>query len=159
METTGFFTVVLGVTAPWQIREISLSAENRRVDVWLEHVAGQPWSCPEVGCREVSSLTVRDHAAERLWRHLDCGRYETYLHARIPRVFCPDHGVRQTHVPWAHPDSRMTKDFERVALAILQECRVSGSAAVLGLSWDEAQGIRDRERRRRQERGFRAHGR
>ena len=159
MEITAFFTTVIGVSAPWEIRNISLSEESRRIDILLEHIPGVLWSCPEEWCTEVSSLTVRDHAAERHWRHLDCGRYETYLRARIPRVLCPHHGVLQINVPWAHRDSRMTKDFERLAFAILQECRVAGSAAVLGLSWDEADGIRERAmRRRRQGRALRAHG-
>ena len=43
-------------------------------------------------------LPVYDHAAERAWRHLE---FVTYLHARPPRVACPDHGVRQVRLPWA----------------------------------------------------------
>jgi len=106
------------------------------------------WACPE--CSAVSP--TRDHAAERSWRHLDSCQFETYIHARIPRVACTEHGVRQIHIPWAEPDSRFTKQFERLAVGILAECRVSGTAAVLGLSWDEAQGMQERAARRREAR-------
>jgi transposase len=36
-----------------------------------------------------------------VWRHLDTCQYQTLLHARVPRVGCPTHGVRQVRVPWA----------------------------------------------------------
>jgi transposase len=34
------------------------------------------------------------------------------LHARLPRVRCPEHGVRQVSVPWARPGSGFTLLFE-----------------------------------------------
>lgn len=138
----------IGLPEPWAVDRVEFNLEDRRVDVWAGHSAGVAWSCPECA---ITSPT-RDHAAERVWRHLDSCQFETYLHARIPRVACPDHGVRQIHVPWAEPDSRFTRQFERLAVGILAECRVSGTAAVLGLSWDEAQGMQERAARRREAR-------
>lgn len=55
----------------------------------------------------------------------------TYLHARLPRVKCPDHGVRQVRLPWAEPMSRFTTLFERMALDVLKECDVLGSQPVV----------------------------
>jgi transposase len=43
-----------------------------------------------------------------VWRHLDTCQYQTFLHARVPRVACPTHGVRQVRVPWAEARSRFT---------------------------------------------------
>jgi len=34
-----------------------------------------------------------DRAEEGTWRHLDTCQFETHLHAEIPRVQCPTHGV------------------------------------------------------------------
>jgi transposase len=61
----------------------------------------------------------------------------TYLHARIPRVRCPEHGVLQVRVPWAEPHSRFTLLFERLAVEVLRQCNVKGAAELLRLSWDE----------------------
>ena len=70
----------------------SWTSRSGRVDVWVEHPRSLKWPCPE--CDE--PLACRDHARERSWRHLDSCQFQTYLHARIPRVECPVHGVRQT---------------------------------------------------------------
>jgi len=148
MQGTDLINYLLGLSDPWSVERVELNLEDRRLDIWAIHAAGVAWTCPE--CSTASP--TRDHAAERLWRHLDSCQFETYIHARIPRVACADHGVRQILVPWAEPDSRFTKQFERLAVGILAECRVSGTAAVLGLSWDEAQGMRERAARRREAR-------
>jgi transposase len=41
-----------------------------------------------------------DHAEARVWRHLDSCQFKTYLHARVPRVACPEHGIRNATLPW-----------------------------------------------------------
>jgi transposase len=50
---------------------------------------------------------------ERVWRHLDTCQYQTFLHARVPRVDCPTHGVRQVRVPWVEARSRVTLLMKR----------------------------------------------
>jgi hypothetical protein len=32
-------------------------------------------------------------------------QHKAFLHARLPRVRCPEHGVRLVSVPWARPGS------------------------------------------------------
>ncbi|MGH3904706.1 MAG: ISL3 family transposase, partial [Pseudonocardiaceae bacterium] len=39
-----------------------------------------------------------------------------FLHARVPRVRCPEHGVRLVSVPWARPGSGFTMLFEALVL-------------------------------------------
>jgi transposase len=155
MQNTELYQNLLGLSDPWTVDRVEINPEDRRVEIWAGHAGGVGWSCPE--CSTVSP--TRDHAAERAWRHLDSCQFETYLHARIPRVACPVHGVRQVHVPWADPDSRFTRQFERLAVGILAECRISGTAAILGLSWDEAQGMQERAVRKSEaRRSARLHG-
>jgi transposase len=89
-----------------------------------------------------------DRAPERRWRHLDTCQYRTVLTARIPRVECPEHGVRQIRVPWAEDRSRFTAMFEAFAIRLLQETTALGLARLMGLSWDEAEGILERAVRR-----------
>ena len=92
----------------------------------------------------MTSLPLYDHAEERAWRHLDSCQFQTYLHARIPRVACGEHGVVQVLVPWAAPRSRFTLLFERLAIDVLQQCDVSGATRILRISWDEAWGLMER---------------
>ena len=73
----------------------------------------------------------------------DCG-FQTFLHARIPRVNCPEHGVRQVRVSWAEPKARFTALFERFAIDVMLETSVTGAARILKLSWDEAHHIMER---------------
>jgi transposase len=58
-----------------------LNVEKERVDVWVGHKRGKLWPCPK--CRR--RLPCRDHAAERIWRHLNTCQFRTFLHAHIPR--------------------------------------------------------------------------
>lgn len=95
--------------APWKVARVTLGVKGHRVDVYLEHDEGLLWSCPL--CQK--KLSVYDHKEERLWRHLDTMQFQTRVHARPPRVKCPDHGVRQMGVSWAEEGSRFTKLFER----------------------------------------------
>ena len=136
MRDTELYQQLLGLTAPWTVDRVELSVGDKRVDVWVDHPQRQRFLCPEPGCER--QLTVRDHADERSWRHLDSCQFLTYLHARPPRVDCPEHGARQVRLPWAEPMSRFTTLFERLAIDVLKECDVAGAARLLRLSWDEA---------------------
>ena len=89
-------------------------------------------------------MALYDHGEERTWRHLDSCQFQTYLHARPPRVACPEHGVRQVRLPWAEPRARFTTLFERLAIDVLRETDVKGATRILGISWDEAWEIKRR---------------
>ena len=98
MQDTKLFETIVGITTPWHVARVTLKPEDERVDVWLEHEPTR-WPCPDCG----ETVPAFDHAAERTWRHLDTCQFQTHLHAKIPRVPCPAHGVKQVRVPWAEP--------------------------------------------------------
>jgi len=103
MRDTELYQQLLGLAPPWTVDRVELSVGDKRVDVWVDHPRGHRFACPECD-RE---LFVRDHAEERSWRHLDSCQFLTYLHARPPRVDCPEHWARQVRLPWAEPMSRL----------------------------------------------------
>ncbi len=140
MRDTELYRQVLGLQEPWEVTRVELSVTAGKVDVWAEHRSGVRMACPECG-RE---LAIYDHGTEREWRHLDTCQFLTYLHARPPRVDCPEHGVRQAKLPWAEPLSRFSTLFERLAVDVLKECDVLGAARLLRLSWDEAWHLMER---------------
>lgn len=57
------------------------------------------------------------------------------LTARMPRVRCPEHGVKMLPAPWAtRPRVGTTRRFERLAIAWLKVCSVRETAVRLGVS-------------------------
>jgi transposase len=141
MRDTELYSQILGISSPWSVEKVDLQVAQGKVDIWLEHKAGVSWPCPVCG----GALPVRDHAEERVWRHLDTCQFMTFLHARIPRVDCPEHGVRQVKVPWAEPKSRFTLLMERLVIDVITECAtIEGARRLLRLSWDETWGVMSR---------------
>jgi len=140
VRDTELYRQLLGLEKPWTVERVELDVKAQRVDVWAKHEKLKAWPCPD--CDRPCGL--HDHDEERAWRHLDSCAFQTHLHARVPRVNCPEHGVRQVRVSWAEPKSRFTALFERLAIDVLLETSVSGAARILGLTWDEAQHLMER---------------
>jgi transposase len=148
MQDTALYQHLLDLKSPWSVSRVELNVKEQRVDVWAEHPNDAKWTCPQCA-RE---YPLYDHAEERTWRHLDSCQFQTYLHARIPRVECDEHGAVQVQVPWAEPRSRFTLMFERLAIDVLSQCDVSGATRILRISWDEAWHLMKRAVQRGRER-------
>jgi transposase len=140
MRDIDTFTKLLGLARPWSVDQVSLNAGTKRIDIYLRHRHNARFRCPECG----RVLPLYDHIPSRGWRHLDHSSWITWLHARLPRVTCPLHGVRHVHVPWALPGVRFSLAFERHAIDTLLEADVLGASRLLRISWDEAWGIMER---------------
>jgi transposase len=132
---------VLGLSDPWKVVDVRLDMESTAIHVHVQHGEGCRWRCPK--CEQ--QLSCYDHAEERTWRHLNTCQFQTLVHARIPRVKCPEHGVVQVAVPWAEPHGRFTILMERFVIEVLQACQtVKGACQLLGISWDQAWHVMER---------------
>jgi transposase len=120
-----------------------LKESEGRIEILVVHDHDGTWSCPEC-----SGAATRHDTRRRSWRHLDTCQFQTILTAEVPRVRCPDHGVLQLRVPWAEPGSRFTALFEGLAISWLKEASISAVARLMGLSWDQVDGIMARAVRR-----------
>ena len=98
MQAEELFRVALGFGEQWKVVETRLDTEARRLDVRLDFVKGAKFPCPQCGC----SCGAYD-TAEKEWRHLDFIQYSLYLTAPLPRVECPEHGVKLIKAEWARP--------------------------------------------------------
>ncbi|EQD53150.1 hypothetical protein B1B_10406, partial [mine drainage metagenome] len=67
-----------------------MHVREEKVDVFLIHSEGALWSCPECGMK----LPAYDQKDQPVLRHLDTMAFQTWVHARPPRVECPNHAVR-----------------------------------------------------------------
>ena len=138
MRDTELYRQILGVVSPWSVASVEVDLAVKEIKVRVEH-NGKGLKCPECGrrCRGYDSN-------ERSWRHLDTCQLATILLAKVPRVECGKHGVRQVEVPWGEPGSRFTALFEALVIDWLQGATISLVADQLGLSWDQVAGIQDR---------------
>jgi transposase len=139
VDDRGLYQAILGLSAPWQVEQVTLRMDPGEVDVWIAAKAATPFGCPE--CAAPSP--IHDHA-ERRWRHFDTCQFGTLHRERVPRVRFATHGDRTARAPWDEPGSPFTLLFERLAKVWLREAAPTAVARRLGLSWDEACGIMPR---------------
>jgi transposase len=102
MDELSLFTLALGLSKPWQVVDIRFSKEEGRLDLRIDFPRGAKFPCPTCEGQECEVHDTKD----RTWRHLNFFQYETYLHARVPRVGCDRCGIKQVEVPWAERLSR-----------------------------------------------------
>lgn len=129
MDESGLFTAALGLTAPWRVTRIEFDEQDSRLDLFLDFPRGARFPCPAKDCGEVS-CPVHD-TADKTWRHMDFFEHKAFLHARLPRVRCPVHGVRQAGVSWAREGSGFTLLFEALALQFAAAMPVARVAMML----------------------------
>ena len=86
---------------------------------------------------------VCDHLRERVWRDLDSMDFMTFIHANPPRISCPDHGIRETIIPWTEKTSRFSLRFETQSIRMLQHMDTFNFTEIMRLSWNQAWNILD----------------
>jgi transposase len=138
MQDYQLYEQILGLRAPWRVKAVKLLRPAQEIEIEVE-CTEQVWGCPQ--CQE--RMHVHDWERRR-WRHLDSCQFKTYIAMDVPRVICPEHGSVTVTVPWAEPYGRFTGLFERLAIDLLLESSVLGSCEILRISWDEADGIKQR---------------
>lgn len=131
---------LVGLNEDWAVGDVHLDLEQKTLTLSLEFV-GPNVVCPECGVR----CAMKDHAAERSWRHLDAMQFQTILKARIPRCSCDTCGVKTISVPWAEKHSRFSMLFEAFAIQVLKTASsIQAAALLLGIDWSTAQTIMKR---------------
>ena len=143
MRDTDLYARILGVESPWQVTAVELRPSAGEVEVQVEFSASATVLCPNCG-----ASAARYDTRLRRWRHLPTCQYKTILAANVPRVRCPEHGVKTLQVPWSEPGSGFTALFESLVIDWLQEASISAVARQLSLSWDEVDGVLRRAVRR-----------
>jgi transposase len=138
MQDLQLYQQLLGLTEPWYVTGVRLDIPAQEVEVRVA-VREQVWGCPQCAGR------MHVHQWEsRTWRHLDSCQFKTLIRADVPVVLCPEHGSQTVAVPWAEKYGRFTRLFERLAIDVLRECSVSATCTLLRMSWDEADGVKQR---------------
>ena len=131
MNEKQVFAAILGLTRPWFATRVEIATQPKRVDVWIEHEAGIRFACPVCG----QHCSIYDHARERVLRHLNTGAHQTYLHVRVPRIECAQHGVRLTVSAFGENHSSLTDALEAHLIDVARECSVEAVGRLCGVSW------------------------
>jgi transposase len=139
IDSRTLYATLLGLKAPWEITDVEMKQPPGEVHIRVALPEGTLWVCPQCS----SAAPIHDHL-ERRWRHLDTCQFPTIVHARVPRLKCPTHGVKQLPVPWAEIGSRFTAMFEALAIDWLKHASIKAVAQQMRLSWAEADGIMQR---------------
>jgi transposase len=128
MHDVELFQSALGLVEPWEVVDVEFDAERRQLDLRIDFPKGSRFPCPECdreGCKVHDTET-------QTWRHLNFFEHEAYLHARVPRVECPEHGVKRVKVPWARERSDFTLLFEALVMALVKEMPVAAIGRLVG---------------------------
>ena len=130
MVTQDVLTLGLGLSAPWKLVDQHLDTERtpNELELYVQADRGALYPCPHCG-----ALCHAHDFQERQYRHLNFFQHHCVIHAKVPRVKCPEHGVKRINVPWARPGSRFTLLFEQAAMTLVREMPVNAAARIMGV--------------------------
>jgi transposase len=133
MQNTEFYHSLLHLTSDWTVSRVETNHTTRVIDVFLEYTRADAPS-PDGSAR----CALYDRREERRWRHLDTMQYQTYLHARVPRIRLTSGEVVTISVPWSEPHSHHSVLFEAFAIELLLSSKnQTQSARLLRISFDQ----------------------
>jgi len=130
MNGNDIIALGLGIQEPWEITDQILNTDKtpHELRLTLRSPRGSQYPCPVCG----ASCQAHD-LKEMTWRHLNFFQHHCYITAPVPRVCCPEHGVKQINVPWARKGSAFTLLFEQVAMLLVREMPVLTAARILDM--------------------------
>ena len=117
MTSIDIFSMALGLSSPWQIREVRFSevADNaRELHIYLDFPRGYKFLS-----RTGEPTTAYDSEAKR-WLHLNFFQHKCYLHARVPRLQDSQGQVYQIDVPLARSGSGFTLLFDAYSMLLIE---------------------------------------
>jgi len=139
MRDKELYSTILGIRSPWTVVDVELSAKTEEVRILIGLKPGT-----RLPCRKCGEPCPGYDTRRRSWRHLDTCQFKTILDADVPRVKCPEHGVLQAVVPWGEPGSGFTALMEALIIDRLKEASVLAVARLMGLTWDQVDGVMQR---------------
>lgn len=131
MDGNEILLLGLGIESPWQLLAQRLDVDKQPHELHLQvgSERGTKYACPVCGAQ----CPAHDFQ-EKTWRHLNFFQHHCHIHAAVPRVKCPEHGVKLIEVPWARKASAFTLLFEQAALTLVREMPVNAAARIMEIT-------------------------
>ena len=131
MRVTTAFKRLLGLKGI-SVLEVSFGdASSVTVDVALRR---RRLVCPLCSFSTAARYDTRPVTSS--WRHLDFGRWQVLVRARLRRLSCPEHGVRVEAVPFARARSGFTRDFEDLVAFLATKTDKTTITRLSRVDWD-----------------------
>jgi transposase len=125
-----FFQLILDVQAA-VFEGFEVHQEEGEVEIQVRRRSNAKPRCPE--CSKVLGGEIRTHRKQ--WRHLNIIRTATFISSDLREGYCTRHGRRVESVPWAYPEARFTKVFDRQVTDLVQVADKSAASRMFGISW------------------------
>jgi transposase len=125
------FTQALGLQKPWKVTDVLFNTNESKLDIYVARTKGSKVTCPVCG----KECLVHD-SKERIWRHLNFFQYKAFIHCKVPRCKCDEHGVKQVEVPWARPGAGFTLLFEAFIMTLVRDMPINAVANLVGVYSD-----------------------
>lgn len=131
MNGNDILALGIGLESPWRIvgQHLDTSETPHKLRLSLKAERGAEFPCPVCG-----KMCKAHDFKEMTWRHLNFFQHHCYLTASVPRVRCPEHGVKRVQVSWARKGSRFTLLFEQAALLLVREMPVHSAARIMEMT-------------------------
>jgi transposase len=114
------------------VTEVSFAgATSVTVDVALRR---RRLACPR--CAFSTAARYDTRPVTTTWRHLDFGRWQVVVRARLRRLRCPEHGVRVEAVPFARARSGFSRDFEDLVAFLATKTDKTTITRLSRVDWD-----------------------
>lgn len=134
MDNSQLFSVALGLTDPWYVKEVRFieteTTNKRELHIEIDFRKGSKFTCHINGC-SYTDLAVHDTRL-KTWRHMNFFEHRCYIHARVPRVDCPYHAVHMVETPWARQGTGFTLLMEAYLVELASVLSVRAIAELVG---------------------------
>jgi len=131
VRVTSAFNRLLGLSGITVVDVSFVGASAVNVDVALRR---RRLVCPL--CPFSTRARYDTRPVTSTWRHLDFGRWQVLVRARLRRLACPQHGVRVEAIPFARARSGFTRDFEDLVAYLATKTDKTTITRLSRVDWD-----------------------
>ena len=139
MRVTSAFNALLGLSGITVLDVSFAGTSTVNVDVALRR---RRLVCPL--CPFSTRFRYDTRPVTSRWRHLDFGRWQVLVRARLRRLRCPQHGVRVEAIPFARARSGFTRDFEDLVAYLATKTDKTTITRLSRVDWDSVGRICER---------------
>jgi transposase len=131
VRVTSAFNALLGLSGITVLDVSFVGTSTVNVDVALRR---RRLVCPL--CPFSTRARYDTRPVTSTWRHLDFGRWQVLVRARLRRLRCPQHGVRVEAIPFARTRSGFTRDFEDLVAYLATKTDKTTITRLSRVDWD-----------------------
>ena len=118
-------SLMAGIREPWILEKAEVD-ENMDLHMYVGYKRGTKFQCSQ--CGELCDIY---DSKVKTWRHLNCFEHKAFIHCKVPRTKCKEHGVHLVNVPWAKANSGFTLLFEQYVMKLAKKMPILAISKLL----------------------------